>query len=84
MGKRDLEMTKLREVSRILYANKSRDSKQAEQVLKSNRIAFARCASSKDTIPPTLVTSEGEFPGVENISWYAIHFANGKWETDLE
>jgi len=72
-------------VSRILYIDQSIDSRKAERVLKSNYVEYTACASSgQRTTPPTLVTSEGEFPGVDNISWYAKHFADGKWERDLD
>jgi hypothetical protein len=85
MGKAGLNMNGGKQGMRILYVDKSSDSNRAKRILSSHHVNYTVCVvSSEATTPPTLVTSEGEFPGVENIGWYAKHFANGKWEKELE
>ncbi len=77
-------MKAMKQIARILYVNESALSRKVEVILKSNHVDYTKyVVSTKDVTAPTLVTSEGEFSGVDNIEWYARRFANAKWEGSL-
>ncbi len=77
-------MEAMKQIARILYVDESPLSRRVEAILKSNDVNYTKyVVSKKEVTAPTLVTSEGEFSGADNIEWYAKRFANAKWQGSL-
>lgn len=66
---------------RVLYADSSAASKQAELALREAKLDFHANLiqdAKRDGKPvPRLLTSEGFFEGVDTILWYARVYGNG-------